>query len=122
MRSKKLAGVLVTFLAGAVLLPGAAKAQDDGPDGEVVALLQQLIQTNTSNPPGNEAQIAELLKTRLAPLGFEIDIVPTPTAGKAHFIARLRAGTRPRSRSCWPATRTSWASSATSGRSTRSRA
>jgi acetylornithine deacetylase/succinyl-diaminopimelate desuccinylase-like protein len=91
MRSKKLAGVLVSFLAGAVLLPGAAKAQDDGPDGEVVALLQQLIQTNTSNPPGNEAQIAELLKARLAPLGFEVEIVPTPTAGKSHFIARLRA-------------------------------
>ena len=91
MRSKKVAGLLVTFLAGAVLLPGAARAQDDGPDGEVVALLQQLIQTNTSNPPGNEAQIAELLKARLAPLGFETEIVPTPTAGKAHFIARLRA-------------------------------
>jgi acetylornithine deacetylase/succinyl-diaminopimelate desuccinylase-like protein len=91
MRSRKLAGVLVTFLAGAVLLPGAARAQDDGPDGEVVALLQQLVQTNTSNPPGNEAQIAELLKARLEPLGFEVEIVPTPTAGKAHFIARLRA-------------------------------
>ena len=87
----RLAGVLVAFLVGGALLPGASKAQDDGPDGEVVALLQELIQTNTSNPPGNEAQIAELLKARLAPLGFEVEIVPTPTPGKAHFIARLRA-------------------------------
>ena len=47
-----------TFLVGGALLPGVAKAQDDAPDGEVVALLQQLVQTNTSNPPGNEAQIA----------------------------------------------------------------
>ena len=91
MRSRRLAGVLVTFLIGGALVPGAAKAQDDGPDGEVVALLQELIRVNTSNPPGNEAQIAELLKTRLAPLGFEVEIVPTPAPGKAHFIARLRA-------------------------------
>jgi acetylornithine deacetylase/succinyl-diaminopimelate desuccinylase-like protein len=82
---------MAAFLIGGALLPAASKAQDDGPDGEVVALLQQLIQTNTSNPPGNEAQIAELLKARLEPLGFEVEIVPTPAPGKAHFIARLRA-------------------------------
>jgi acetylornithine deacetylase/succinyl-diaminopimelate desuccinylase-like protein len=91
MRSSRLAVAMAAFLMAGALLPGVSKAQDDGPDGEVVALLQQLIQTNTSNPPGNEAQIAELLKARLAPLGFEVEIVPTPTAGKAHFIARLRA-------------------------------
>ena len=34
--------------------------------------------------------LAEFLKAKLAPLGFEIDIVPTPQAGKSHFIARLR--------------------------------
>ena len=73
------------------VLPATASAQDDGPDGEVVELLQQLIRTNTSNPPGNEQQIAELLQARLQPLGFETEIVPTPTPGKAHFIARLRA-------------------------------
>ena len=83
-------------VAGAVILalgacPAAASAQDNGPDGEVVELLKQLIQTNTSNPPGNEQQIAELLQARLAPLGFETEIIPTPTPGKAHFIARLRA-------------------------------
>ena len=84
-------------VAGAVLAcvcalaPGVAKAQDDGPDGEVVDLLKQLIQRNTSNPPGNEQQIAELLQARLRPLGFETEIIPTPTPGKAHFIARLRA-------------------------------
>jgi acetylornithine deacetylase/succinyl-diaminopimelate desuccinylase-like protein len=91
MRSSRLAVAMAAFLIGGALLPAASKAQDDGPDGEVVALLQQLIQTNTSNPPGNEAQIAELLKARLQPLGFEVEIVPTPAPGKAHFIARLRA-------------------------------
>ncbi len=54
------------------------------------ALLVELIRVNTSNPPGNEEQIANLLAPRFKALGFEIDIIPTPQAGKAHFIARLR--------------------------------
>ena len=83
--------VMAALVAALCAFPAAANAQDDGPDGEVVDLLKQLIQTNTSNPPGNEQQIAELLKARLAPLGFETEIIPTPTPGKAHFIARLRA-------------------------------
>jgi acetylornithine deacetylase/succinyl-diaminopimelate desuccinylase-like protein len=91
MRSSRRAVAVAAFLMAGAWLPGVSKAQDGGPDGEVVALLKQLIQTNTSNPPGNEAQIAELLKARLEPLGFEVETVPTPTAGKAHFIARLRA-------------------------------
>src|SRR5215207_2004494 len=86
-RRLAIAGVVAALCAS----PASAAAQDDGPDGEVVDLLKQLIQTNTSNPPGNEQQIAELLQARLAPLGFETEIVPTPTPGKAHFIARLRA-------------------------------
>ncbi len=53
-------------------------------------LLRDVIQIDTSNPPGNEGELAELLKTRFAPLGFEINIVETPQAGKAHFIARLK--------------------------------
>jgi acetylornithine deacetylase/succinyl-diaminopimelate desuccinylase-like protein len=57
---------------------------------EVAQLLQELIRIDTSNPPGREAALAELLKSKFAPLGFEIDIVQTPSAGKAHFIARLR--------------------------------
>ena len=54
------------------------------------ALLQELIRLDTSNPPGREGQIDELLASKLRPLGFEITIVPTPEAGKSHLIARLR--------------------------------
>lgn len=57
---------------------------------DTAALLTEIIKIDTSNPPGNEAKLAEFLKTKFAPLGFEIDIYPTPQAGKAHFIARLR--------------------------------
>lgn len=53
-------------------------------------LLSQLIQIDTSNPPGNERKIAEFLAARFRPLGFDIHIVSTPDPGKAHFIARLK--------------------------------
>src|SRR5215813_13898113 len=51
-------------------------------------LLSELIRINTSNPPGHEQAMAEFLAAKLKPLGFEVDIIPTPEAGKAHFIAR----------------------------------
>jgi acetylornithine deacetylase/succinyl-diaminopimelate desuccinylase-like protein len=75
-------------IVAALLLVGAASTADDVP--EVARLLADVIRVNTSNPPGNEGKLAELLKSRFAGLGFEIDIVPTPQAGKSHFIARLR--------------------------------
>ena len=54
------------------------------------SLLSELIRVNTSNPPGHEGSIAELLEPRFKALGFEVDTIPTPEPGKAHFIARLR--------------------------------
>jgi acetylornithine deacetylase/succinyl-diaminopimelate desuccinylase-like protein len=57
---------------------------------ETARLLSELIQVDTSNPPGNEAKLAELLAGKFEPLGFEIDVIPTPQEGKAHFVARLR--------------------------------
>ncbi len=55
-----------------------------------VSLLSEVIRLDTSNPPGREGLVAELLAPRFRALGFEVDIVPTPETGKAHFIARLR--------------------------------
>src|SRR6478752_8207996 len=54
------------------------------------ALLQEIIRLDTSNPPGHEGQIDNLLAGKLRPLGFEVTIVPTPEAGKSHMIARLK--------------------------------
>ncbi|MFN7981688.1 MAG: M20/M25/M40 family metallo-hydrolase [Vicinamibacterales bacterium] len=54
------------------------------------ALLQDIIKIDTSNPPGHEGAVDELLASRLRPLGFDITIVPTPEAGKSHLIARLK--------------------------------
>jgi acetylornithine deacetylase/succinyl-diaminopimelate desuccinylase-like protein len=54
------------------------------------ALLVELIRVDTSNPPGNEAGVATLLAPKFKALGFEVDVIETPQAGKAHFIARLK--------------------------------
>jgi acetylornithine deacetylase/succinyl-diaminopimelate desuccinylase-like protein len=53
-------------------------------------LLAELIRVDTSNPPGNEAKLDELLGAKLKPLRFSIETFPTPQAGKTHMIARLK--------------------------------
>jgi acetylornithine deacetylase/succinyl-diaminopimelate desuccinylase-like protein len=77
----------VLAVVGGLIAPSAAQAQES----EVVTLLRDLVRINNSNPPGNEAQVAEFLAPRLRALGFEVDIIQTPTPGKAHLVARLRA-------------------------------
>ena len=54
------------------------------------ALLQELIRIDTSNPPGNEAKLDAFLQSKFEPLGFQVDIFPTPEPGKSHFIARIK--------------------------------
>jgi acetylornithine deacetylase/succinyl-diaminopimelate desuccinylase-like protein len=81
---------LAALAATVALLAGGA-APAHAQDSEVVSLLRDVVRVNTSNPPGNEAMVAELLRPRLEALGFRVEIVPTPTAGKAHLIARLPA-------------------------------
>ena len=82
-------GLAVVAGVVAFLVGGAAPARAQ--QSEVVGLLQELVRIDTSNPPGNEAQVDELLRARLAPLGFQVEIVPTPAPGKSHLIARLPA-------------------------------
>ncbi len=82
MKSCPTAGLLLLVL-------GAAAAAQEAVPG-VARLLSEVIRIDTSNPPGNEARMAEFLKTKFAPLGFEVDIIPTPVPGKSHFVARLR--------------------------------
>jgi acetylornithine deacetylase/succinyl-diaminopimelate desuccinylase-like protein len=53
-------------------------------------LLKEIIRVDTSNPPGNENKLDQLLAAKLKPLGFKIDIISTPQPGKSHLIARLK--------------------------------
>jgi acetylornithine deacetylase/succinyl-diaminopimelate desuccinylase-like protein len=59
-------------------------------ENPTAALLVALIRIDTSNPPGQEGKIAELLASKFRPLGIDVTIVATPQPGKAHFIARLK--------------------------------
>jgi acetylornithine deacetylase/succinyl-diaminopimelate desuccinylase-like protein len=79
-------------LVMALMTLGAGQTAPIDPTAE---LLRELIRIDTSNPPGQEGRIADFLASKLRPLGFEIDTVPTPVEGKVHLIARLRGnGTR----------------------------
>jgi acetylornithine deacetylase/succinyl-diaminopimelate desuccinylase-like protein len=86
---------LAAVASWACLAPAAAAtapaSHASQADSEVVVLDRDLVRLNTSNPPGNEAQVADYMRDRLAPLGFEVDVIQTPTPGKAHLVARLRS-------------------------------
>jgi acetylornithine deacetylase/succinyl-diaminopimelate desuccinylase-like protein len=76
-------------IAISILVTCAAHAQDVTPD-PTAALLAELIRIDTSNPPGREGLMSEFLAARFRPLGFQVDVVPTPEPGKTHFFARLK--------------------------------
>ena len=86
-RTRPLLNFLIPIFCLAVSAKSLWAKENQHPTAD---LLSELIRIDTSNPPGNENKIAEFLASRLRPLGFEIQIVPTPAPGKAHFIARLK--------------------------------
>ena len=55
---------------------------------EAVELLSELIQIDTSNPPGNETEAAEYLRRRFAKEGIAGEIL-APEPGRGSFYARL---------------------------------
>jgi acetylornithine deacetylase/succinyl-diaminopimelate desuccinylase-like protein len=57
--------------------------------GETVALAQDLIRVDTSNPPGNETAAAELLRDYLVRHGIECELVAR-VPGRANLVARIR--------------------------------
>jgi acetylornithine deacetylase/succinyl-diaminopimelate desuccinylase-like protein len=65
----------------------AAVPQGLGP--RAVELLGRLIQTNTVNPPGNEAAIQDFLQKLLADAGFECEQLAAEP-GRPNLVARLR--------------------------------
>ena len=79
----------VAIIAASLAIANSVFAQASDSDS-TAALLRDLIRANTSNPPGNERRIADVLAPRFRALGFDVQIIPTPDSGKAHFIARLK--------------------------------
>jgi acetylornithine deacetylase/succinyl-diaminopimelate desuccinylase-like protein len=78
-------GTVTSALCGLLVFGWQARAANPTAD-----LLAEIIRINTSNPPGNEGALDELLASKLRPLGFQIDIVPTPQPGKSVLFARLK--------------------------------
>jgi acetylornithine deacetylase/succinyl-diaminopimelate desuccinylase-like protein len=87
--SKRAAAVVLWSAVVLVIGRPLIQAQDP-PLHPTAALLRDLIRIDTSNPPGHEAQLDDWLAARLKPLGFDIEIVGTPEAGKSHLFARLK--------------------------------
>jgi len=56
---------------------------------EVVSLLSQLIQINTTNPPGNEVEAARFLREWLERDGLECEVIES-SAGRGNLITRTR--------------------------------
>ncbi len=89
----RLSGIAASSLLSlSCLLAASASKSGSTPSTEhpTADLLAEVIRINTSNPPGNEKSLDELLAAKFKPLGFETKIIATPEAGKAHFIARLK--------------------------------
>jgi acetylornithine deacetylase/succinyl-diaminopimelate desuccinylase-like protein len=80
----------IVFAAIAATILSASPCFAQPATDPTAALLQEIIRLDTSNPPGREGQIDELLAAKLRPLGFDVTIVPTPQPGKSHMIARLK--------------------------------
>jgi len=79
---------MTRYTLGAILMSVALSAAES--DHPTADLLREVIRVDTSNPPGATGKLAELLATKFRPLGLDVTIIPTPDAGKAHFIARLK--------------------------------
>ena len=90
LRLHRTRGALIAAMVLGAPVPENADAQQNVSADSTVALLVDLIRANTSNPPGNERRIADLLAPRFKALGFEVQIIATPDSSKAHFIARLK--------------------------------
>ena len=56
---------------------------------ETLAHLQRIIRMDTSNPPGNEMQVARYLESTLRAAGVETFLYE-PAPGRAAFVARIR--------------------------------
>jgi acetylornithine deacetylase/succinyl-diaminopimelate desuccinylase-like protein len=65
-----------------------AVPQDPGVGDQALALLQDLLRIDTTNPPGAEAAAAQLLADRLSRDGVSSELL-APAAGRANLVARL---------------------------------
>ena len=90
IRSAPRLALLALALAGVGPLAAQSPSGDPRSSDPTAALLQELIRANSSNPPGNERRVAEVLLSRFRAAGIDAKIIPTPDSTKGVFIARLK--------------------------------
>jgi acetylornithine deacetylase/succinyl-diaminopimelate desuccinylase-like protein len=73
----------------ATLLVAAHAASADETTAMARQLLGELVETDTSNPPGNEEKATKLIAAKLRAAGIESTIVPF-APGRANLVARLK--------------------------------
>ncbi len=74
-------------LTVSITRPALSQASTTDP---TASLLIDLIRVNTSNPPGNERQLAEVLAPHFRAAGFDVKVIQTPDSAKAIVVARLK--------------------------------
>lgn len=77
----------VRFLILALGLAAPLAAQANDP---TASLLVELIRANTSNPPGHERLIADVLAPKFRAAGVDVKIIPTPDSTRSVIIARVK--------------------------------
>ncbi len=81
---------IFAFLALVVSIPSAAQTMED----EAVSLLQQYIQIDTINPPGNESRAVDFLAAIFEAEGIEYETAES-APGRGNIWARLEGGDEP---------------------------
>jgi len=56
---------------------------------EVIRFLSDLIRINSSNPPGNEKNVADRVKRKLDEYGVECEVMELEQANRANLFARI---------------------------------
>ncbi len=83
--------IFVLFLSSLPVLAGAQQSyliDWDEVGAESIDHLVELIQINSSNPPGNETEVAEYLKTELGNEGIQSELYALE-ASRANLVARI---------------------------------
>jgi acetylornithine deacetylase/succinyl-diaminopimelate desuccinylase-like protein len=88
----KLRLALVTICLGLLSLPGDAQSRMLSPEKaaeETNTFLRDMVKMNTSNPPGNETQVARYIAAVFEREGIPYEILE-PVPGRASIVARLK--------------------------------
>lgn len=85
---------VLSLMAGSILALGAgaafAQTPAPAPQGDVVAMLKDLIRYDTTNAPGDTRAVAAYLTKVFDAAGIPNETILSPNGKAAHFIARLK--------------------------------